>query len=65
MANLIAMAIFLTATDTAARSLNFKEIKSLVNKFQISEKQGTDSKFEAEANLKVLVPKSKRSLILI
>ena len=65
MANLIAMAIFLTATDTAARSLNLKEIKSLVTKFQILAKRGTDSKFEAKANLKVLVPKSKRSLILM
>ena len=32
---------------------------------QISAKQGTDSKFEGQANLKALVPKSKRSSIII
>ena len=32
-----------------------------IKRRQISAKRGTDSKFEAEANLKAKVPKSKRS----
>ena len=38
-------------------------VYNIIIKNQILAKQGTDSKFEA--NLKVLVPKSKQSLILI
>ena len=32
---------------------------------QISAKRGTDLKFETEANLKALFPKSKQSLIML
>ena len=37
----------------------------VLNPNQISAKRGTASKFEAQANLKVSVPNSKRSSILI